>query len=101
MPDFEMFVRDIPPCDLSECRSLPIGGIHRVHGDKIWCLVIHLTCIYLAAKVLDTISHAFLLQNILCHVHHCRVTKEQSLELEAEVLVALEWRLGPYFYPDQ
>lgn len=100
LPDFAMFVRDIPECDPSEYRALPIGGIHKVNGDKVWCLAIHLTCVYLAAKVLDTISCAFLLQNMLCHVHHCQVSKEQALELEAEVLVALDWRLGPYFIPN-
>eukprot|EP00775_Hariotina_reticulata_P003812 gene3812-4069_t len=60
------------------------------------------TCLFLATKIADQIHAMGLLRFMLCQLSHGRgnVTLQQAAILEAQCLVTLDWRLGPYFMDD-
>lgn len=50
--------------------------------------------------MIEHVPYKNLLQTMLSDVHYAEVTAQQTADLEVEVLLALEWRLGPYFLND-
>ena len=46
---------------------------HTCQSAKIYCMAIHLTCIYLAAKSVEMVPFKRLLQTMLSHVHERQV----------------------------
>lgn len=98
-PEYTHLLQDTESAEPVKQSTAPIGSIHRVHGDRIWCMAIYLTCMFVAEKVLDTMRFAYFLRSILCNLHQSNVTTDQCLQLEAEVLMALDWRLGVFSAP--
>lgn len=70
---------------------------HSFQSAKIYCMAVHLTCIYLAAKSVELVPYKRLLQTMLTHVHERAVSTEQAAALEMQVIQGLDWRLSPYF----
>ena len=89
-------MRDIPdaPCRVRKSVGAPL---HQCQTARHWLLAVHLTCIYVAAKNVEVVPYVHLLQTMLQCLHGLIVTQDQAEDLELEVLVALEWRLGPFF----
>lgn len=71
--------------------------LHQCQGPRQWLLAVHLTCMYIAAKNLEVVPYRHLLRTMLERIHNLIVRPEQAEQLEMEVLVALDWRLGPFF----
>ena len=95
-PDFAPFVRDVP--DHSGRLRKSVGApLHQCQTPRHWLLAVHLTCIYIAAKNVEVVPYVHLLQTMLQCLHGLIVTQDQAEALELEVLLALEWRLGPFF----
>ena len=46
---------------------------------------------------MQVVPYKHLLRTMLQRLHGLLVTPEQAEKLELEVLIALEWRLGPFF----
>lgn len=57
------------------------------------------TCFYIACKVTHRIEFRRELSAILSILTATAVSTEQAAKLERNCLVALEWRLGPFFKP--
>lgn len=95
-PDFAAFVEGIP--DMPSKVSKSVGApLHQCQTVRHWLLAVHLTCIYVAAKNVEMVPYKHLLRTMLQRLHGLMVTPEQVERLEMEVLVALDWRLGPFF----
>jgi len=48
----------------------------------------------------QVVPYYHLLRTMLERLHNLVVTKDQAEALELECLVALDWRLGPFFLHD-
>ncbi len=82
-----------------------VGAIHAKHlpNNDAWLTLIHLTCIYLAAKNMEHVPYKHLLQTMMAHMYGtdpCNMTTDLVVELELECLEALDWRLGPLYRTD-
>eukprot|EP00891_Asterochloris_glomerata_P003906 jgi/Astpho2/3906/Aster-x1183 len=77
-------------------RSVGYGHTFRLTHDG-WLTLLHMTCIYLAAKNVEFVPYRNLLKTMMSRIYASPVPKEWVSELELECLDALEWRLGPFF----
>lgn len=94
-----LLVEALPLC--KEPKPL-VGAIHVNHlpSNEAWLALIHITCIYLAAKNLEHVPCNNLLQTMMGHIYGvdpCSVAIDLVIELELECLEALDWRLGPFY----
>jgi len=94
-PDFAPFVDGLPHSP--RVRKSVGAPLHCCQTTRHWLMAVHLTCIYLAAKNVEVVPYYHLLQTMLQRLHNLLVTKEQAEALELECLIALDWRLGPFF----
>lgn len=75
-----------------------VGAVHaNFLNDEAWLTLMHLACIYLAAKVLEFVPCKNMLQTIMSHIYDYPVATQWVHQLEAEILSALEFRLGPVY----
>ena len=82
-----------------------VGAIHAKYlpTNEAWLTLIHLTCIYIAAKNLEFVPCRNMLQTMVGHIYGadpCNVATDLVTELELECLTALDWRLGPFYRTD-
>ena len=82
-----------------------VGAIHAKHlpNNEAWLTMIHLTCIYLAAKNMERVPYQRLLRTMMAHAYGTdpnNMTSDLVAELELECLQALDWRLGPLYRTD-
>ncbi|KAL3147468.1 hypothetical protein ABBQ38_014526 [Trebouxia sp. C0009 RCD-2024] len=82
-----------------------VGAIHAKYlpTNEAWLTLVHLTCIYIAAKNLEYVPCKNMLQTMMGHIYGaepCNVATELVSELELECLAALDWRLGPFYRTD-
>ena len=82
-----------------------VGAIHAKYlpTNEAWLTLIHLTCIYMAAKNLEYVPCKNMLQTMMGHIYGadpCNVATDLVTELELECLTALDWRLGPFYRTD-
>ncbi|KAL0033563.1 hypothetical protein WJX79_003792 [Trebouxia sp. C0005] len=97
--DFMLPMEVLP---LGQTAKPLVGAIHAKYlpTKEAWLTLIHLTCIYLAAKVLEYVPCKNMLQTMMAHVYGaepCNVSKDVVTHLELECLQALDWRLGPVY----
>ena len=98
-PEFGAFVMTSEqlPVAKKPCQPL-VGSVHaNFLNDEAWLTLIHLTCIYLAAKVLEYVPCKNMLQTIMSHIYDYQVAPQWVELLESEILNALEWQLGPVY----
>ncbi|KAK9799410.1 hypothetical protein WJX73_005404 [Symbiochloris irregularis] len=96
-PDFAPFMQGVQPSRRGVLTASIGYPTHTCQSAKIYCMAIHLTCIYLAAKSVEMVPFKRLLQTMLSHVHERQVSRQIAEALEMEVIKGLEWRLSPYF----
>ena len=82
-----------------------VGATHVRHlpNKEAWLALVHLTCIYLAAKNVEYVPYKNLLQTIIGNIYgagSCNVAPGLVAELELECLHAMDWRLGPFYRTD-
>lgn len=102
-PEFSAFVvsQEQHPVPRQLYQPL-VGAVHaNFLNDEAWLTLIHLTCIYLAAKVLEYVPCKNMLQTIMSHIYDYPVATQWVEQLEREVCSALEWRLGPIYSTKQ
>lgn len=87
---------EIPELEDSPLKSVG-WPLHQSQGDRRWLLAVHLACIYIAAKNVEVVPYKHLLKTMLERLHGVPISAKQAERLELEVLMALDWRLGPYF----
>lgn len=97
--DFMLPMEVLP---LGQTAKPLVGAIHAKYlpTTEAWLTLIHLACIYLAAKVLEYVPCKNMLQTMMGHVYGvepCNVSKDMVTHLELECLQALDWRLGPVY----
>ena len=81
-----------------QSNSLVGAGHARRLTTEMWLTLIFLTCINLAAKVLETVPCQKLLTTMMSFIYQGEeVPFDAGAELEIEVIKALHWRLGPVF----
>ncbi|KAL3135222.1 hypothetical protein ABBQ38_006301 [Trebouxia sp. C0009 RCD-2024] len=96
---FMLPLEEYPP----SCGLKPlVGAIHATYltTNEAWLTLIHLTCIYIAAKNLEYVPRKTMLQTIIGRIYGaeaCNVPISLVTELELECLAALDWRLGPFY----
>lgn len=64
---------------------------------QLWLISVHLCCINLAAKLIESVPFHNLLQTMLSHVHGRPISTAVAEELEMKCLKTLDWRLGPFY----
>ena len=104
-PQFCDFMLPMEVLPLEKAPKPLVGLIHAKYlpTNEAWLTLIHLTCIYLAAKVLEYVPCKNMLQTMMGHIYGaepCNVSKELVSQLELECLQALDWRLGPVYRTD-
>lgn len=79
--------------------SSPFVGVRhaRFLTTNAWLTLIILTCIYLAAKVIEHVPYKNLLSTMMSYSYGAEVHQHWAAELELEILQALDWRLGPVY----
>ena len=97
--DFMLPMEVLP---LGQSAKPLVGAIHAKYlpTKEAWLTLMHLTCIYLAAKVLEYVPCKNMLQTMMVNVYGaepCNVSKDVVTHLELECLQALDWRLGPVY----
>ncbi|DBB00853.1 TPA: hypothetical protein ACH3X1_000774 [Trebouxia sp. C0004] len=97
--DFMLPMEMLPP---GQTAKPLVGAVHAKYlpTKEAWLTLIHLTCIYLAAKVLEYVPCKNMLQTMMAHVYGadpCNVSTDVVTHLELECLQALDWRLGPVY----
>ena len=95
-PDFAPFVAGISELPSKGTKSVG-APLHQSQTPRHWLLAVHLTCIYIAAKNLEVVPYKHLLRTMLQRLHGPTITAAHAEQLEIEVLIALDWRLGPFF----
>lgn len=97
-PDYSQYVQTAEEFPKQQINSLFIGVRHALSlTTNAWLTLMFLTCIYLAAKVLEQVPHKNLLATMMSHIYGCEVDSGWGAELEIELLQALDWRIGPIY----
>ena len=101
-PQFCAFMLTMEMLPLPSGPKPLVGAIHAraLPTNEAWLTLIHLTCIYLAAKALEYVPCKNTLQTILGQIYSaepCHVSKELVRQLELECFQALDYRLGPVY----
>ena len=101
-PEYSQYVQTVEEFPQEQINCGIIEVQHAVClSIRAWLTLIILTCIYLAAKVLEQIPHKHLLTTMMSHIYKYDgkgdVHSEWGAELEMEIVKALDWRLGPVF----
>ena len=101
-PQFYSFMLPMEVYPLEKSSKPLVGVIHAKYlpTNEAWLTLIHLTCIYLAAKVLEYVPCKNMLQTMMGHIYGaepCKVSTYLVSQLELECLSALDWRLGPVY----
>lgn len=104
-PQFCDFMLPLEEYPLSSRPKPLVGAIHAKYlpTNEAWLTLIHLTCIYIAAKNLEYVPCKNMLQTMMAHIYGadpCNVATDLVTELELECLAALDWRLGPFYRTD-
>ena len=101
-PQFQMYVQTAHEELPSELVWSPVVSAGHLDflGHEVWMTLIHLTCMYLAAKILEYVPFKNLLNTIMELIYGCPVPALWVSRLEREVLHALDYRLGPVFLKD-
>lgn len=72
-----------------------VGGEHMSWlTPEAWLTLIHLTCIYLAAKYLDFVPYCDMLHTMMSHVYDVSIDKKWVTQLELDCLTGLQWDLS-------
>lgn len=101
-PEFRPFVLSVEELPRGQTLKPMVGAVHaNFLNDEAWLTLIHLTCIYLAAKVLEFVPCKQMLQTIMTHIYDYQIATQWVTGLELEVLDALDWRLGPVYSDNQ
>eukprot|EP00884_Botryococcus_braunii_P020632 jgi/Botrbrau1/7252/Bobra.0021s0034.1 len=98
-PDYRLLVRDV---ELTKDKFHTVGLKYLRHRPSAWLHLIHLTCVYVAAKTVHYVPSRQMLANIISHAMRIRLEEVEQRETEAlelEVLECLDWRLSPYVRP--
>ena len=61
---------------------------------EAWLRLVHLTCIYLAAKYLDFVPYRNMLQTIMSHMYNYNIGKEWVTRMGLDCLTGLQWDLS-------
>ena len=74
----------------------PVAAVHAYFlCAEAWLTLVHLTCIYLAAKYIDFVPYHNMLQTMMGHIYDiAQVDKTYVTNLELDCLDALKWHLG-------
>ena len=74
----------------------PVAAVHAcLLCTEAWLTLVHLTCIYLAAKYIDFVPYKDMLQTMMGHIYNTSQIKRSDVtNLELECLDALSWQLG-------
>lgn len=101
-PEFTQYVQTLEDYPREQISCDFIGIRHKVClSNRAWLILITLTCIQLAAKVLEQVPSKRFLTTMMSHIYEHDgqgvVDPEWGAELEMEILQALDWRLGPVF----
>ena len=97
-PDYSHYVQVAEEFPKEQINSFFIGVRHALSlTTNAWLTLMFLTCIYLAAKVLEQVPYKHLLSTMMSHIYGSEVHSDWGAELEIEVLQALDWRLGPVY----
>ena len=97
-PDYSHYVQVAEEFPKEQINSFFIGVRHALSlTTNAWLTLMFLTCIYLAAKVLEQVPYKHLLSTMMSHIYGSEVHSDRGAELEIEVLQALDWRLGPVY----
>lgn len=87
-------------------EELPFGQSHKPliavwHAkflkEEVWLALVFMSCLCLAAKVVETLPYRQLLKTIMSHMYGREMHSKLALVLELEVLDALDWRVGPIY----
>lgn len=73
-----------------------VAAVHAYYLQaEAWLTLVHLTCIYLAAKYIDFVPCQNMLQTMMGHIYDMPVIdKSYVTSLELDCLDALKWQLG-------
>lgn len=74
----------------------PVAAAHAcyLHAEA-WLTLVHLTCIYLAAKYIHFVPYKNMLQTMMGHIYSTtQIDKSDVTELELDCLDGLKWQLG-------
>ena len=101
-PQFHAFMLPSEKYPANQGPKPLVGAIHAKYlpTNEAWLTLIHLTCIYVAAKNLEYVPCKNMLQTMMGHIYGaepCNVTTDLVTELELDCLQALDWRLGPFY----
>ena len=97
-PEYSQYVQTSEEFPQEQISNSFVGVQHaELLTRDAYMTMIFLTCIYLAAKVLEHVPYKNLLTTMMSHVYGCGVPSDLGEELEVQVLEALDWRLGPVY----
>lgn len=97
-PEYSPLVTMTEEFPVEQISSPFVGWMHaKLLTTEGWLTLIFLTCIYVAAKILEQVEYKKLLTTMMSHIYRAEVPSDWGRELEMEILKALDWRLGPVY----